>query len=160
MSNPTGRGLSRQGVDAAFVADEAQKSHLLLEAQLLRAQQQAEAAADKLVEAAMIEERLRERCFTMGLREKAFVHGFSAASCWAQAGDFHHAIGVCQDLLAHADLPHVSDTGLMPMRRLSVPVVPSGMRSWSSTKANRQVSSQGRRSPHTVYAQLVRLCSA
>ena len=105
MSNPTGRGLSRQGVDAAFVADEAQKSHLLLEAQLLRAQQQAEAAADKLVEAAMIEERLRERCFTMGLREKAFVHGFSAASCWAQAGDFHHAIGVCQDLLAHADLP-------------------------------------------------------
>jgi hypothetical protein len=105
MSNPTGRGLSRQGVDAAFVADEAQKSHLLLEAQLLRAQQQAEAAADKVVEAAMIEERLRERCFTMGLREKAFVHGFSAASCWAQAGDFHHAIGVCQDLLAHSDLP-------------------------------------------------------
>ena len=105
MTSPTGRGLSRQGVDAAFVADEAQKSHLLLEAQLLRAQQQAEAAADKLVEAAMIEERLRERCFTMGLREKAFVHGFSAASCWAQAGDFHHAIGVCQDLLAHPDLP-------------------------------------------------------
>ena len=105
MSNPTGRGLSRQGVDAAFVTVEAQKSHLLLEAQLLRAQQQAEAAADKLVEAAMIEERLRERCFTMGLRNKAFVHGFSAASCWAQAGDFHHAIGVCQNLLAHPDLP-------------------------------------------------------
>ena len=105
MSNPTGRGLSRQGVDAAFSADEAQKSRLLLEAQLLRAQQKAEAAADKLVEAALIEERLRERCFTMGLREKAFVHGFSAASCWAQAGDFHHAIGVCQNLLAHPDLP-------------------------------------------------------
>jgi hypothetical protein len=105
MTYPLARGLSRQGVDATFVADEAQKSRLLLEAQLLRAQQQAEAAADKLVEAAMIEERLRERCFTMGLREKAFVHGFSAASCWAQAGDFHHAIGVCQDLLAHSDLP-------------------------------------------------------
>ena len=92
-------------IDAVFVTDEAQKSRLLLEAQLLRAQQQAEAAADKLVEAALIEERLRERCFTMGLREKAFVHGFSAASCWAQAGDFHHAIGICQDLLARADLP-------------------------------------------------------
>jgi hypothetical protein len=105
MTSPPGRGLSRQGVDAAFVADEAQKSRLLLEAQLLRAQQQAEAAADKLVEAAMIEERLRERCFTMGLRDKAFVHGFSAASCWAQAGDFHHAIGVCQELLAYSDLP-------------------------------------------------------
>jgi hypothetical protein len=105
MTDSVGRGLSRQGVDAAFSADEAQKSRLLLEAQLLRAQQQAEAAADKLVEAAMMEEQLRERCFTMGLREKAFVHGFSAASCWAQAGDFHHAIGVCQELLAHPDLP-------------------------------------------------------
>ena len=105
MTDPVGRGLSRQGVDAAFSADEAQKSRLLLEAHLLRAQQQAEAAADKLVEAAMMEERLRDRCFTLGLREKAFVHGFSAASCWAQAGDFHHAIGVCQDLLAHPDLP-------------------------------------------------------
>ena len=105
MSNSARHGLSRRGVDAAFVADEAQKSRLLLEAQLLRAQQQAEAAADKLVEAAMIEERLRERCVAMGLREKAFVHGFSAASCWAQAGDFHHAIGSCQDLLAYSDLP-------------------------------------------------------
>jgi hypothetical protein len=105
MTDSVGRGLSRQGVDAAFSADEAQKSRLLLEAHLLRAQQQAEAAADKLVEAAMMEERLRERCFTLGLREKAFVHGFSAASCWAQAGDFHHAIGVCQELLAHPDLP-------------------------------------------------------
>jgi hypothetical protein len=105
MTDSVGRGLSRQGVDAAFSADEAQKSRLLLEAQLLRAQQQSEAAADKLVEAAMMEEQLRDRCFTMGLREKAFVHGFSAASCWAQAGDFHHAIGVCQELLAHPDLP-------------------------------------------------------
>src|SRR5206468_3911347 len=75
MTSPTGRGLSRQGVDAAFVADEAQKSRLLLEAQLLRAQQQSEAAAEKLAEAAMMEEQLRDRCFTMGLREKAFVHG-------------------------------------------------------------------------------------
>jgi hypothetical protein len=33
------------------------------------------------------------------------VHGFSAASCWAQAGDFHHAIGLCHELLAHPELP-------------------------------------------------------
>ena len=105
MTAPVGHGLSRQGVDAAFRANEAQKSRLLLEAQLLRAQQQSEAAADIFVEAAMLEEQLQDRCFTMGLREKAFVHGFSAASCWAQAGDFHHAIGICQELLAHADLP-------------------------------------------------------
>lgn len=41
----------------------------------------------------------------LGLWEKAFVHGFSAASCWAQAGDFHHAIGLCHDVLAHLELP-------------------------------------------------------
>lgn len=105
MTHAAGRGLSRHGVDAAFAADEAQKSRLLLGAQLLRAQQQAEAAAEQFADAARLEERLRDRCFAMGLREKAFVHGFSAASCWAQAGDFHHAIGVCQALLAHGDLP-------------------------------------------------------
>jgi hypothetical protein len=105
MNHLSGHGLSRQGVDTAFVADEAQKSRLLLEAELLRAQQQAEAAAGKFAEAVLLEERLRDRCFTTGLRDKAFVHGFSAASCWAQAGDFHHAIGIGQELLAHPDLP-------------------------------------------------------
>jgi hypothetical protein len=105
MTSPIRRGLSRQGVDAAFVADEAHKSRLLLEAQLLRAQQQAESAAEKFAETALMEEQLRDRCFTMGLQEKAFVHGFSAASCWAQAGDFYHAIRICQELLAHPDLP-------------------------------------------------------
>jgi hypothetical protein len=105
MNHPAARGINRQGVDAAFAVEEACKSQLLLEAQILRAQQQPGAAADKLAEAAAIEERLREACFTQGLREKAFVHGFSAASCWAQAGDFHHAIGLCHELLAQPDLP-------------------------------------------------------
>jgi hypothetical protein len=99
------RGINRQGVDAAFTVEEARKSQLLLEAQLLRAQQQSDAAANKFAEAAGLEERLREVCLTHGLREKAFVHGFSAASCWAQAGDFHHAIGLCHALLVHPDLP-------------------------------------------------------
>jgi hypothetical protein len=105
MNHLSGRGISRQGVDTAFATAEAHKSRLLLEAQLLRAQQQSEAAAEKLVEAAVMEERLRDMCFTTGLLEKAFVHGFSAASCWAQAGDFHHAIGLCHDLLAHPAIP-------------------------------------------------------
>ena len=105
MNHPSGRGISRQGVDAACTADESRKSRLMLEAQLLRAQQRSAAAADKLVEAAVIEEQLRDMYFKTGLMEKAFVHGFSAASCWAQAGDFHHAIGVCHALLAHPDIP-------------------------------------------------------
>lgn len=105
MNPPATRGINRQGVDATFEADETRKSQLLLEAQLLRAQQQSGAAAEKCVEAAAIEEQLRDQCFNKGLKDKAFVHGFSAASCWAQAGDFHHAIVLCQALLAHEDLP-------------------------------------------------------
>jgi hypothetical protein len=105
MNHPSARGVNRHGVDAAFEADEAHKSQLMLEAQLLRAQQQFEAAADKCAEAAVIEERLRDVCFAQGLRDKAFVHGFSAASCWAQAGDFYHAISLCNDLLEHTELP-------------------------------------------------------
>ena len=105
MSQPSAHGVNRQGVNATFEVDEARKSQLMLEAQLLRAQQQSGAAADKCAEAAAIEEQLWDKCFTQGLTDKAFVHGFSAASCWAQAGDFHHALGLCQELLAHADLP-------------------------------------------------------
>ena len=105
MNQPAARGVNRQGVDAAFEADETRKSQLLLEARLLRAQHQSGAASEKCAEAAAIEEQLRDRCFMQGLKKKAFVHGFSAASCWAQAGDFHHDIVLCQDLLAHAGLP-------------------------------------------------------
>ena len=105
MNHSAVHGINRQGVDAAFAVEEAHKSRLLLEAQLLRAQHQPGAAADKLAEAAAIEERLREVCLMHGRREKAWVHGFSAASCWAQAGNFHHAILLCQHLLAHADVP-------------------------------------------------------
>ena len=105
MNHPSRHGISRQEVDAALAADESRKSRLMLEAQLLRVQQQSEAAAEKFAEAAMIEERLRDACFAQGLSDKAFMHGFSAASCWAQAGDFHHAIGLCHDVLAHTELP-------------------------------------------------------
>jgi hypothetical protein len=98
MHHPTGRGIHRQGNETIFAAEEAQKSRLLLAAHWLRAQQQSDVAAEKVAVAAAIEERLRDHCFQQGLREKAFVHGFSAASCWAQAGDFHHAMGVCHAL--------------------------------------------------------------
>jgi len=105
MNQPSARGVQRQGVDAAFEADETRNSQLMLEAQMLRAQQKPEAAANKFAEAAVIEEHLQDLCVTKGLMAKAFVHGFSAASCWAQAGDFHHAIVLCDALLAHAALP-------------------------------------------------------
>jgi len=105
MSHPAAHGVNRQGVDGAFEANEARKSQLLLQAQMSQGQQKPEDAADKFAEAAVIEERLRDLCSAQGLTEKALVHGFSAASCWAQAGDFHHAIVLCHELLTHAELP-------------------------------------------------------
>jgi hypothetical protein len=102
MSTP--RGIDRQGLPPSFEADEVRKSNLLLEAHLLQAQQPDE-AADRFARAAEIEERLSQECRDRGLPEKSWVHQFSAAGCWAQAGNFHEAITLGDELLAVPDLP-------------------------------------------------------
>jgi hypothetical protein len=98
-------GIDRHGLDASFAADEVLKSNLIVQAQLFSTQQQPDVAADRFAQAAEIEERLSSRCADQGLREKSWVHLFSAASCWARAGDFHTAIGLGDQLQAEAGLP-------------------------------------------------------
>ncbi len=105
MTESTSRRFLQSGPEEAFAAEEARKSRLILEARLLRQQEQSEAAAAKFAEAAAIEESLGEACTGHQLREKSFVHFFSAASCWAQAGNFFEAIVLCDRLLADPDLP-------------------------------------------------------
>jgi hypothetical protein len=105
MSQRSFKGIDRQGLDSNFAPDETLKSNLILEGRLLRAQQQPDAAADRFARAAAIEERLSVRCVEQGLPEKGWAHLFSAASCWAQAGNFHEAICLGDQLLAQADLP-------------------------------------------------------
>jgi hypothetical protein len=105
MNQQIARGISRQGLDVAFEADETRKSNLILDAQLLREQKREDEAAAKFAQAAMIEERLSNICEAKELMEKSFVHRFSAASCWAQAGNFYYAIALCDDLLVRDDLP-------------------------------------------------------
>ncbi len=105
MDQQPARGISRRGLDPAFEAEEAHKSDLILEARLLREQQQDEAAAEKFAHAAEIEERLADLCEAKGLLDKSFLHRFSAASCWAQAGNFYRAITLCDDLLSRPGLP-------------------------------------------------------
>ncbi len=105
MSEPHADGISLQGLDEVFRAEEIRKSNLLLEAQLLRAQRQDEAAATRFAAAAEIEEALSDRCAALGLLEKSWLHRFSAASAWAQAGNFYQTIALCQELLARDDLP-------------------------------------------------------
>ena len=90
--------------DPGFAADEIAKSNLLLEAQLLRARRQTDEAAVKFARAARLEERLGAACLENGLRADAWVHRFSAASCWAQAGNFHEAITLGEELLGQPDL--------------------------------------------------------
>jgi hypothetical protein len=104
MSQVHPRGIVRSGLDAAFEADEARKSNLILRARLLRDQQDDEQASQHFAEAAEIETSLGDRCEEHGLLEKSFIHRFSAASCWAHAGNFYQAITICDELLAR-ELP-------------------------------------------------------
>jgi hypothetical protein len=113
MNGRAPNGIPRGGLDAEFEVEEARKSELLWEAQLLRQSDDA-AAAEKFASVAGIEERLGDLFRARGLHEKALVHRFSAASCWAQAGNFYRAILLCEELLGLPDLSpalreHVGD---------------------------------------------------
>ena len=98
-------GISRHGLDADFDAEETKKSNLLLQAAFHRAQNEEEQATECYAAAAQIEERLAERCRAIGLLEKSRVHEFSAASAWAQAGDFYHALHLFAALQNDAETP-------------------------------------------------------
>ncbi len=101
MSNqPT----DRQGLDAAFQAEEARKTRLILEGRLLNAQQQFDGAARRFAEAAEIEDRLADTCAQLGKKDNSWKHRFSSASLWALAGNFHQAICMGEKLLAEPDL--------------------------------------------------------
>jgi hypothetical protein len=105
MPKPTRRGISCQGLDAAFEAEEAQSSNLIIEARMLQAHQRLDEAAGKYAEAAPIQERLGEICEEKGLLEKAWVHRNSAVGVWALAGNLHRAIALAEAMLARPELP-------------------------------------------------------
>ena len=92
------------GTGPGFCSSGKQEVRVASGSATLRAQDRDEAAAAKLAQAARVEETLSERCLAVGLREKAWLHRFSAASCWAQAGNFYQAIAWCDDLLSQPDL--------------------------------------------------------
>jgi hypothetical protein len=98
-------GIDRSGLPKTFLVDERRKSILILEANLLRTQEQYEAAAVKFAAAAEIEERLAAQLATLDRRDKAFVHQFSAISCWVQAGNLYRALRLGETLLQAENLP-------------------------------------------------------
>lgn len=105
MSDQSKKGIRRDGLGPEFAAEEARKSNLILEANFLRARGEVDDAVARFAEAAEIEEKLGEQCEAAGLNEKAWVHRFSTASCWAQAGNFYEAVMLGDALLARPDLP-------------------------------------------------------
>lgn len=96
--------IDRSGLSEDFLAQERKKSNLILEANLLKAQGLFEFAAEKFAEAATTEEQLAQQLLVLQRYEKAFVHQFSAISCWAQAGNLHRALMLGQALLADSQL--------------------------------------------------------
>lgn len=85
-------------------SDAERVSNLLLEAQLLRAQGQTDAAADRFAAVAELEEQLAETASAGGDRIAGWQHRFSAVGCWVQAGNFYAAIALADELLADPQL--------------------------------------------------------
>ena len=88
-----------------YPEEENRKSNLLLQAALLRAEGREELAASRFAEAATLEEKLAQRADADGNVQRALRSQFSAASAWANAGDFHHALILLQVLEQRADAP-------------------------------------------------------
>lgn len=98
-------GISRQGLDEEFTRREIEKSNLLLQAKWQRETGVPDEAARLFAAAATLEEELANLCQQRGLTAKELTHRFSAAGCWMQAGDFHHAASDLEKLLSRDDIP-------------------------------------------------------
>src|SRR5579871_2642594 len=79
-----------QSIDIA--TEETHKSNLLLQAALLRDQGDLDQASSVFAAAAEIEERLAQAADARNDHAHALRAWYSAASAWAHAGDFHHAL--------------------------------------------------------------------
>jgi tetratricopeptide (TPR) repeat protein len=104
MSTTINSAISRRGLSEAYRQQERQKSNLILEANLLKQQGLYPQAAHKFAAAAELEEKLAGTIFAADNVDKAFIHHFSALSCWTQAGDLHRALQLGETLLQSATL--------------------------------------------------------
>jgi len=96
--------ISRRGLSVRFIQDEKETSRLTLEANLLKSQHRRKEATRKFAQAARLEMRNSDELLALGLLDLYYIHRFSAASCWAQAGNIYQAIQMCEELLDRFDL--------------------------------------------------------
>jgi hypothetical protein len=85
--------------------EETRKSNLLLQAALLRDQGDLEQASALFATAAEIEEQLATEADVRKDHAHALRAWYSAASAWAHAGDFHHALTLLRSLEGRPDMP-------------------------------------------------------
>lgn len=97
--------ISRKSLNEEFAKGEEQVSGLIIEGYLLEQQERYEEAAEKYAQAAKLEEKLCTELSKKGLMDKYYSHLFSAASCWAQAGNIYRAIWVTNQLLQDSNIP-------------------------------------------------------
>jgi len=96
--------IIRRGLSARFIQDEKETSRLILEANLLKSQQRRKESARKFAQAALLEMKNCDELLALGLLDLYYIHRFSAASCWAQAGNLYQAMQICEELLESFEL--------------------------------------------------------
>ena len=105
MSHQKKNSINREGLSEEFAKGEEQVSGFILEGYLLKQQERFDEASDKYAQAAQLEEALCAELSKKGLMDKYYSHFFSAASCWAQAGNIHQAIWMINQLLQYTNVP-------------------------------------------------------
>lgn len=98
--------LTRSKLGEQFEQLEIEKSNALLRANMWLAHGNFEKASHLFAQVAEDEETLMSICVNQNLQRKAAVHGMSAMSCWAQAGNVYRALQIGNDLLSWEWLTH------------------------------------------------------
>ena len=88
-----------------LAAIESRKSNLLIQAALLRDQGDLDQSCEAFAKAAAIEEALARDADAHQDVLTAIRLWYSAASAWAHAGDFHHAVTLLRELQGRQDVP-------------------------------------------------------
>jgi hypothetical protein len=78
------------------------KSSLLLQGRLAMETGRYDEAAHLFGEATLKEEALASAYAAQDIAEQVWQHQFSAAGCWAQAGNFLRALEICEVIVSSA----------------------------------------------------------
>lgn len=107
MENKYPEGIREKALSEEFCRLEAEKSNFILQANWLKKQRKYGEAIEKFAIAAEIETKLSEALRKDRQIMPYFIHRFSAASCWAQAGNLYLAKEMLKELLSEEEIPEL-----------------------------------------------------